>query len=816
MSFDNSKGRVANDRQQPLAALSWRAFAVFALLFAAHLIPNLALRLEFEDQLIVLRYARNLAEGNGLVYNAGERVMGFTTPLFTLLSSLFVLLGGEQAPAWQNTFGLLCMLGTAAVAARLLVNLGVGAAAPLAVALVTFNPAAAYNYLHVGMEVHLFALLFLLALDLQLRGRSTGASIVAALLFLTRPEGALLIIMLLASTWLRERRPPLRDAFAWGVTVAPWLAFATIYYGSPIPATLPAKRGALFVHTMHYLERVGEIYADAATSVAATYKASLMAAPLGWLPLALLAVTGAAVLLRRRPEAWPLFAFPTLSVVGYGALGSWAEFTWHYYPLSVLGALAVAAGAFAAATFAVRAVLEAARRIGTFDIDNPELHRWAVLAFLLAISFPIGMSTWRQANHRVEPSPRGEGLASMGRALDERFGGTVSVLLDEIGHIGWEARIRIVDQAGLVTPGLRYDVPRPLVVERHRPDLLLLHDDAPSRHGVKQTARFPFDAGYHWVTDFPAAPDYRLYEFSGSTEAEQDTAPSQMYRLRRGESGHIEALVFNDHGDFGTNDRVIPIAGSGDSTTGYIEQVTAESDESRGTSINSPFVVTGWAADTSDPAGITDVVVVSGDRVVAASHAGLVRPDVAAELGRPFRYTGFSATAYAEPERVEREGFVVYAVSRRGVARRLRFLYQPLPPLEPEGPGDQRLLVTDGRRLPVREPGDGYAGLVDVRRADGRTEIAGWSADLERGERPRQIVIYRDGQFLASLGLTRERPDVVERYGDPRLQRTGFGGPVPGTPDPKTFASSGHRVFAIMLRGAAVELPYPALPAQPQ
>ena len=109
-------------QQRLLWAIPWAAFGVFGVWFAARLIPNLALRLQFEDQLIVLRYARNLAEGNGLVYNAGERVMGFTTPLFTVLSSAFVVVGGDQAAAWQNGFGMLCMLGTAALAARLLVS----------------------------------------------------------------------------------------------------------------------------------------------------------------------------------------------------------------------------------------------------------------------------------------------------------------------------------------------------------------------------------------------------------------------------------------------------------------------------------------------------------------------------------------------------------------------------------------------------------------------------------------------------------------------------------------------------------------------
>ncbi len=46
-----------------------------------------------DDAFITLRYARNLAEGQGLVFNAGERVEGFSSPLWTLLLAGFHLLG---------------------------------------------------------------------------------------------------------------------------------------------------------------------------------------------------------------------------------------------------------------------------------------------------------------------------------------------------------------------------------------------------------------------------------------------------------------------------------------------------------------------------------------------------------------------------------------------------------------------------------------------------------------------------------------------------------------------------------------------------
>lgn len=121
--------------------------------------------------------------------------------------------------------------------------------------------------------------------------------------------------------------------------------------------------------------------------------------------------------------------------------------------------------------------------------------------------------------------------------------------------------------------------------------------------------------------------------------------------------------------------------------------------------------------------------------------------------------------------------------------------------------------------MTVQPPGNGYDDAVDlIRPQANRTVIQGWAADLDRGQRPRQIVIYRGGEFLVNVGVNRNRPDVAARFDDDRLLRTGFRGRVPGVSDPLTF-SRRFRVFAVMLSGVAVELPTtfpdPVASAQP-
>src|SRR5687768_4336169 len=70
----------------------------------------------WEDYLITFRSSLNLATGNGLVFQPGERVHSFTSPLGTLLPALFALGGGESVEIralWGLRVVSACALGGA-------------------------------------------------------------------------------------------------------------------------------------------------------------------------------------------------------------------------------------------------------------------------------------------------------------------------------------------------------------------------------------------------------------------------------------------------------------------------------------------------------------------------------------------------------------------------------------------------------------------------------------------------------------------------------------------------------------------------------
>ncbi|MCY3964939.1 MAG: sulfatase-like hydrolase/transferase [Acidobacteria bacterium] len=305
-------------------------------------------------------------------------------------------------------------------------------------------------------------------------------------------------------------------------------------------------------------------------------------------------------------------------------------------------------------------------------------------------------------------------------------------------------------------------------------------------------------AGFNQIEVFLTSNDVNV-----STLEHVKRPPGFIYELAWAEQGRSEALLRRPRSTLNADIVSIPILRRADSQLiGFLEGG------------HRAGAVHGWATDLTESGTTLEVVAFLQGEQYWAGTTTVERETVADRYGQGHLYSGFSRKprpssvqdkeAEAESlKTIRREGFVGYAVSPRGVATRLRFFYAPLE----DEDGTEVLPISDGRRLPVMKAGGRFEGAVDlVSKPAKRTLIEGWAADLESGERPRQIVVYRDGKFLVALGTNRVRPDVAEKHRDPRLLRTGFRSSVPGAPEPATFAD-GHRVFALMLAGSAVELP---------
>jgi hypothetical protein len=193
-----------------------------------------------DDSYITFRFAQKLAEGKGLAYNAGERTLGFSAPLYTLILGATTALGLPILP----TSLALGMLGVAGALA-LLVALGRVAGNELAgwaAAFLTITQFFWVIFFVSGMETMLVCAVTLGLLGAASAGRWKLIGPLAGILCWLRYDGALGAAVALGwMAWRAGRRTAGREVLKAAAVYLPWFLFSWAYFGSPIPQTIRAK-----------------------------------------------------------------------------------------------------------------------------------------------------------------------------------------------------------------------------------------------------------------------------------------------------------------------------------------------------------------------------------------------------------------------------------------------------------------------------------------------------------------------------------------------------------------------------------------------
>lgn len=474
----------------------WTVAAAASVYFVIQLSRMLA-GLRFEDALIILRYGRNLAAGEGFVFNPGEHVLGATSPLQALLTAGVMLVTASHAPVVLNVIGIAFLALLAWVMAWLVRRHNAPWVGLLAALLVVGN--LNLTYLYVGMEVPLFAFLILLAFAVFLSGGDTLLGVVLGIAFLVRYDAALPALLMGSCRWIQRKSIPWRLVLVSLAIAAPWLIFAQLYFGSVLPSALGAKQGHTGV--WNYLGNVWAYYGGTFTTLASSCRAPAVirrAAPAGSL---FLIVFGMWRLIRADRRYGLLFLYAFLHVVVYAAIGADPGFRWHYFILNPVLFMAFAAGFCGMARLPLRLL---PGRTGT-----PQCIRAGIFAALCCLLLvPLTLHLYRALQWRYRPDPHTGNLYTIAQWIDTRYGDDTSLMNPSIGILGYETNLRMVDHAGLVTEGLRYlDGTRHTalgeVLERHTPDLVLL------------PAAVAFDAGrhgYRLLKAFELEHPYALYE----------------------------------------------------------------------------------------------------------------------------------------------------------------------------------------------------------------------------------------------------------------------------------------------------------------
>lgn len=245
-------------------------YVIFLILISAAWIPFNRMLGPVDDSYITARYADNLGNGHGIVFNHDEKIEGCTAFGLMALLAPFAALGFMDLVKVSQILGMLCWALVCTVTFALIRKRGGKKLSGLegfsAVYLVFCL--APLVWVYAGMETPLVAAFWIGAAAFHLRENEKGAwPIFSALCTvgagLMHPDGILIAVVIglsLLIPWSKKRfaRTSVYSAIVLSLFGGYWL-WRWSYFGYPLPNTFYAKVGAagsaLFFHGLYYVAK---------------------------------------------------------------------------------------------------------------------------------------------------------------------------------------------------------------------------------------------------------------------------------------------------------------------------------------------------------------------------------------------------------------------------------------------------------------------------------------------------------------------------------------------------------------------------------
>ncbi len=388
-----------------------------------------------EDAYITFRYAHQLAAGNGFVHNTGDRLYGTTTPLYTLLMAGWLLLGVGNAALGASLLNLAASAATLVFVWLAVRRLGFSLARQAAALLVLALSLRLLSNDTRGMETPWVIGFMAASWWALVTGRAKLAGLLAGLLLWTRVDLFLWPLALVGVQALADRRKASWLAALTGLTYLPWVVFATLYFGSPIPHTVTAKWVAyLQYNTEPAIVNLPIVlnYLSMFHIPQAVFRLSLTA----WLTIGI-----AAWQTSRTADNQPVAVLPIFALLETAWLVTTRATFFSHYMVPLLWVVLVLFG------------------MGLGSLwDWLERRHWVarliyatglILFFgtnvVLAVSAAPEYRDFQRYRHE-------QALAAAGQWLYQHTSAGSTVLLEPLGYAGYYADRVMLDEVGLVTP----------------------------------------------------------------------------------------------------------------------------------------------------------------------------------------------------------------------------------------------------------------------------------------------------------------------------------------------------------------------------
>ena len=388
----------------------------------------------FDDAYVTLRYAANLMNGLGLVFNSGERVMGSTSPLLTFMLAAFGrIFGAGHLELIALSIGILASLGTLYFCERSLRAVGLATSVKWTfLTVVAFVPSFISNSVS-GMETPLVVFLMSVSLFLFVNDRLMALSVIGFFLFLSRIDTGLWLLALAIELLLARRKKGIGElvrplALFCGALCA-WLVFLKMYFGSIVPQSVVGKavsHGAFMLPDWDYLLTLLSAFVPAQrfglrgfVVIAVVFVALIPSAIDLWMSY---------------PKLRPVLYFFLLYVAAFLAARA-PLFSWYLIPPKW--------AFYLIAVYAIWRFLSS-EGMRSFVPLKPE-YAMMLIAVLL-----FGAGT------RAVMVPRAQSAADsslrISKLIEEHLPPTGTVFLEHIGLVGYRSGCYIYDSMGLVTP----------------------------------------------------------------------------------------------------------------------------------------------------------------------------------------------------------------------------------------------------------------------------------------------------------------------------------------------------------------------------
>ncbi len=412
-----------------------------------------------DDAYITFRYAHNLLEGHGFVYNPGERVLGTTTPLYTLLMAGLALLTGVRdfptlalivnALAGAVSVGLLYGLGK-----RVTGRWGPATAAALLWAIAPYSVTFAIG----GMETDLTIAFLLASAYTHIANRPRLMAVLSALALLARPDTAILLGLLwLDRGWEQIRQqqliPLLKDSLITLGILSPWIIFGILYFGSPLTNSVAAKSvtyrlppEAGFIRLLqHYATPFFEHRLLPSRVVFAVFVLYLILCAIGGLQT-----------IRRERRMWPIVIYP-FAYFAVFAIANPLLFRWYLSPPLPFYFLLILTGVWETTSSLNKVIIK--KRSGQQSQGLVSLQPVTTIIFTI-LALISSLNAWGlHPDHGPDrPAPEMAWFQLellYARAADvvlSQAGPDDTLCAGDIGVLGYRTGMPIVDTVGLVTP----------------------------------------------------------------------------------------------------------------------------------------------------------------------------------------------------------------------------------------------------------------------------------------------------------------------------------------------------------------------------